>query len=136
MSWHQSWNKNAYFKLISFTVILFNWNSQSRQLFKIYRLSCFLPNVQNTLFVKKYLEFIKNLKNVSLEDGEILNPFDVHSLFLSEPIPQSLECLEDLLWNNSVSDNKIKEYEDGPKSTRLRWHILLKKSYYSGNYES
>ncbi|KAJ8956538.1 hypothetical protein NQ318_019261, partial [Aromia moschata] len=59
---------------------------------------------------KNSSEFIDNIKNIQLQEGEILVSFDVCSLFPSVPIPQTLDYLRELLELNGLDDRIIKEY--------------------------
>ncbi|XP_060518228.1 uncharacterized protein LOC132696986 [Cylas formicarius] len=54
--------------------------------------------------------FMEKLKDIHLEDNEILVSFDVSSLFPSVPIPQTLEYLRELLQLNNLSPEAINEY--------------------------
>ncbi|KAJ8962492.1 hypothetical protein NQ318_000880 [Aromia moschata] len=69
-----------------------------------------LPIAQTSFSVKNSSEFIDNIKNIQLQEGEILGSFDVCSLFPSVPIPQTLDYLRELLELNGLDDTIIKEY--------------------------
>ncbi|KAJ8947800.1 hypothetical protein NQ318_019472, partial [Aromia moschata] len=51
---------------------------------------------------KNSSELIDNIKNIQLQEGEILVSFDVCSLFPSVPIPQTLDYLRELLELNGI----------------------------------
>ncbi|KAJ8938129.1 hypothetical protein NQ318_004699 [Aromia moschata] len=69
-----------------------------------------LPIAQTRFSVKNSSEFIDYIKNIQLQEGEILVSFDVCSLFPSVPIPQTLDYLRELLELNGLDDKIIKEY--------------------------
>lgn len=56
------------------------------------------------------LEFINKIKDLELQESEILVSFDVCSLFPSVPVPQTMTYLRELLVENNLDLDKINEY--------------------------
>ena len=71
-----------------------------------------LPIAQPSYSVINTNDFINQINNIQLQEGEVLISFDVCSLFPSVPIPQSLNYLRDLLELNNISQGVVKEYID------------------------
>lgn len=69
-----------------------------------------LPIAQPSYSVINSNDFIDRIKNIQLQQGEILISFDVCSLFPSIPIPQTLDYLKDLLETNGLRKEVVKEY--------------------------
>ena len=96
--------------------IVSNVNAPSEKLAKwlVKELSA-LPLIEG-LYVRNSFELIEKLKDIRLEEDEILVSFDVESLFPSIPIPEALIELENHLLKNDVPAEKREVYMHAAKT--------------------
>ena len=60
--------------------------------------------------VKNRYEFINSIKNITIEENEVLVSFDVTALYPNVPLNIAIELIEDWLISINVPKNEISEY--------------------------
>lgn len=73
------------------------------------------------LFVKNSFDFLERIRNIRIEEDEILISFDVESLYPSIPIPETMDLLK--IWlNETEPDERKREVYHKIASTCMNWN--------------
>lgn len=83
-----------------------------------------------SLSIKNSLEFVNAVHNLQLEDGESLAFFDVCSLFLSIPMPNTLRHLENLFEIHNIDNDRIFKYLKLSKLCMFQNWFQIKDKFY------
>src|SRR5436190_6838577 len=63
-----------------------------------------------SLSIKNRYELIQNIKDLKIEDNELLVSFDVVSLYPNVPIDVTIEIIKDWLTSINLTTNEVNEY--------------------------
>lgn len=68
-----------------------------------------LTNQDSPSSIKNSFELLKDIKNMKLEENEILLSFDIKSLYTNLPIEATIQAVKERLSNNQTWKEKFKE---------------------------
>lgn len=101
-----------------------------------YKISKWLVNEINKIprvdsfSVQNSFEFVENIKNVKLEEDEVMISFDVEQLFPSIPVDEAIEAMDEHLAKLNVDENKKNVYIKVAKSCMQQNFFQFRERFY------